>query len=228
MHSMVWLEGNYQTEGGVDTRNYGGLEGIPEARSLGAELLDIPTEQVFAGGNSSLTLMHQAIMTAYLFGFEGANSAWCKEASVKFLCPVPGYDRHFSICEQFGIEMIPVPMNEHGPDMDEAERLVQTDSHIKGMWCVPKYSNPTGVVYSDDVVDRIAALGKIAGPNFRVFWDNAYAVHDLAEPPAKLANIFERCQYHNTLNFVIQFASTSKITHAGCRRCVYWRQQQKS
>lgn len=209
------LNGKYKTDAGVDTRNYGGLEGIEEARVLGSELLGIPAKQVFAGGNSSLTMMHQAIMTAYLFGFEGPESAWHSEASVKFLCPVPGYDRHFSICEQFNIEMIPVPMNEHGPDMDEVERLVQSDPHIKGMWCVPKYSNPTGVVYSDDVVDRIASLGKIAGPNFRVFWDNAYAVHDLSDSPVKLANIYQRCEEHNTLNFVIQFASTSKITHAG-------------
>ncbi len=209
------LQGEYISDSGVDTRNYGGLDGLPEARQQGAAILGVPVEHVLAGGNSSLTLMHQAMMTAYLFGFEGAGSAWKNEGPVKFLCPVPGYDRHFAICEQFGIEMVIVPMTATGPDMDAVEELIKKDSSIKGMWCVPKYSNPTGVVYSDETVDRIAALGRIAGKGFRVFWDNAYAIHDLSENPPELANIFELCQKHGTEDSVIQFASTSKITHAG-------------
>ena len=209
------LQGNYIAENGVDARNYGGLDGIVEARRLGADLLEVPESQVLAGGNSSLTLMHQAMMTAYYFGFTGPESAWKNEGKIKFLCPVPGYDRHFSICEQMGIEMVNVNMTASGPDMDQVESLLKADSSIKGMWCVPKYSNPTGVVYSDETVNRIAALGKIASPNFRVFWDNAYAVHDLAASPTQLANIWQACQKHKTEDSVLQFASTSKITHAG-------------
>lgn len=209
------LDGNYITGSGVDTRNYGVIDGIPEAKALGGQIMGIPADNVLAGGNSSLTLMHQAMMTAYFFGFKGADSAWQKEGAVKFLCPVPGYDRHFAICEQLGIEMITVPMTSDGPEMDVVEDLVKQDPSIKGIWCVPKYSNPTGVVYSDAVVKRIAALGKIAGPNFRVFWDNAYAVHDLSDAPVQLASIFDACQAAGTEDSVLQFASTSKITHAG-------------
>jgi DNA-binding transcriptional MocR family regulator len=160
-------------------------------------------------------LMHQAVMAAYFFGLSGQDSAWQKEGKVKFLCPVPGYDRHFAICEQMGIEMINVSMDSNGPDMDQVEQLVKNDPSIKGIWCVPKYSNPSGVVYSDEVVERIAALGKIAGPHFRVFWDNAYAIHDLSDNPPQLANIFQLCEKLGTQDSVLQFASTSKITHAG-------------
>ncbi len=209
------LQGNYISGSGVDTRNYGGLEGIAEARALGAELLGVPQDNVLACGNSSLTIMHQTMMTASIFGFSGPDSAWQKEGKVKFLCPVPGYDRHFSICEQFGIEMLNVPMTAHGPDLDAVEQMVQQDPSIKGMWCVPKYSNPTGVVYSDETVQRIAGLGRIAGANFRVFWDNAYAVHDLSDTPPRLASIFDACRQRGTEDSVLQFASTSKITHAG-------------
>ncbi len=213
------LDGNpdrkYIADAGVDTRNYGGLDGLSEARALGAEILGVPAANVLAGGNSSLTLMHQAVMTGYFFGFGGEATAWQNEGKVKFLCPVPGYDRHFSICEQMGIEMVNVPMLSTGPDMDVVERLVSEDASIKGIWCVPKYSNPTGVVYSDATVERIAKLGKIAGANFRVFWDNAYAIHNLVDNPPQLANIFELCQKLGTEESVLQFASTSKITHAG-------------
>ncbi len=209
------LNGEFTSPSGIDTRNYGGLRGIPEARELGAKLLEIPADNIIAGGNSSLTLMYHCVMTAYLFGLNGAESAWKNEDKIKFLCPVPGYDRHFSVCEQFNIEMIPVDMNDHGPNMAVVEDLLKNDTSIKGMWCVPKYSNPTGIVYSDEVVDRIAALGKIASKNFRVFWDNAYAVHDLGSSPAKLANLFDACSKHDTSDSVIQFASTSKITCAG-------------
>jgi DNA-binding transcriptional MocR family regulator len=209
------LAGNYMATAGVDTRNYGGLDGIIEARQLGADLLGIPVENVLAGGNSSLTLMHQAVMTGNFFGFDGADTAWKNEGKVKFLCPVPGYDRHFAICEQMGIEMLNVPMTPTGPDMDLVEEMVAKDPAIKGIWCVPKYSNPTGVVYSDETVERIAKLGETAGANFRVFWDNAYAIHDLVDNPPQLASIFELCKKHGTEDSVLQFASTSKITHAG-------------
>lgn len=209
------LAGNYIAASGVDTRNYGGLDGIIEARQLGADILGIPVENVLAGGSSSLTLMHQAVMTAHFFGFGGEQTAWKNEGKVKFLCPVPGYDRHFSICEQMGIEMVNVPMASTGPDMDVVEDTLRKDAAIKGIWCVPKYSNPTGVVYSDETVERIARLGKIAGANFRVFWDNAYAIHDLVDNPPQLASLFELCKKHGTEDSVLQFASTSKMTHAG-------------
>lgn len=209
------LQHNYITESGVDTRNYGGLEGTPEARALGEQLMGVPAAQIMAGGNSSLTLMYQLMTTAFFFGLEGPDSTWNKEGKIKFLCPVPGYDRHFSICEQLGIEMINVPMTSNGPDMDAAEALIKSDSSIKGIWCVPKYSNPTGVIYSDDTVARIAALGKIAGKNFRVFWDNAYAIHDLSDTAPQLASIWEASNAADTADSILQFASTSKITHAG-------------
>lgn len=209
------LKGNYQSASGVDTRNYGGLDGLPEAKALGEQIMGVPAANVLAGGSSSLTLMHQAVMAAYYFGLSGADSAWQKTGKVKFLCPVPGYDRHFAICEQMGIEMINVAMDSNGPEMDEVEKLVKSDPNIKGIWCVPKYSNPSGVVYSDTTVQRIAALGKIAGPHFRVFWDNAYAIHDLSSNPPQLANIFNLCEKLGTQDSVLQFASTSKITHAG-------------
>ena len=210
------LKGNYHSDEGLDTRNYGGLEGIAGARTLGAKLLDTPVEHVYAQGNSSLTLMHQMMMTGYLFGFDGLQSAWSQRNSkLKFICPVPGYDRHFSVCEHFGIEMVTVPMTATGPDMDVVEKLVAVDSTIVGMWCVPKYSNPTGVVYDDATVLRIAKLGQSASSDFRVFWDNAYSVHDLSEHPLSLKPIWDALVSEGTEDSVIQFASTSKITHAG-------------
>jgi len=207
------LKGNYKSADDTDTRNYGGLEGIAEARQLGAAILGLEQDQVLAGGSSSLTMMHQSITFAYQFGLNG--TAWKDESDIKFLCPAPGYDRHFSICEDFGIEMIPVAMTETGPDMDQVESLIKADQSIKGIWCVPNYSNPTGIIYSDDTVKRIAKLGLVAAKNFRVFWDNAYAVHDLVDHPKPLANIMAACIAEGTEDSVIQFASTSKITHAG-------------
>lgn len=209
------LKGDYRAQDGTDTRNYGGLDGVPEGKQLGANLMGVSPDNVLVGGNSSLTLMFQVMLTAHQFGLAGPESAWKNEGEVKFLCPVPGYDRHHTVCEQLGIEMIPVPMTENGPDMDKVEALVKQDSKIKGIWCVPKYSNPTGVVYSNDTVERIAGLGKIAGANFRVFWDNAYAVHDLVDNPPELACVMSACERQGTEDSVIQFASTSKITHAG-------------
>ncbi|MEC8427000.1 MAG: aminotransferase class I/II-fold pyridoxal phosphate-dependent enzyme, partial [Pseudomonadota bacterium] len=209
------LKGDYTAADGTDTRNYGGLDGIGEAKALGAELLGVNGDEILVGGNSSLTLMYLSAQTAFNFGLNGPDSAWNKQEKVKFLCPVPGYDRHFSICEQLGIEMVTVPMLSDGPDMDVVEQLIKDDSSIRGMWCVPKYSNPTGIIYSDATVDRIAQLGNIASPDFRVFWDNAYAVHDLNSEFEELANIMEACRKHGTENSVLQFCSTSKITQAG-------------
>jgi len=209
------LNGDFTSSSGVDVRNYGGLEGIPEARELGSKILGVPVSNVLAAGNSSLTLMHNVASIAMFFGLTGPESAWKNEDKIKFLCLVPGYDRHFSICEHLGIEMLIAPMTATGPDMDKVEALIGADPSIKGLWCVPKYSNPTGVVYSDDTVKRIAKLAKIAGPNFRVFWDNAYAIHDLSDNPPELANIYEACAAEGTEDSVIQFASTSKVTFAG-------------
>ena len=209
------LEGQYKTDNGTDTRNYGGIDGIAEAKRLGSDLMGVPSSHILVGGNASLTLMYQTVLTAHHFGLTGPDSAWKNGPAPKVICPVPGYDRHFTVCEQLGIEMVTVPMTATGPDMDAVEALIKSDSSIRGMWCVPKYSNPTGVVYSDETVDRIAQLGKIAHPDFRVFWDNAYAVHDLNSNGPELASVFDACAKHGTDNTVIQFASTSKITHAG-------------
>ena len=207
------LNGDYRAADGTDTRNYGGLEGLTCARELGADILQVPSEEVFAGGNSSLTLMYHAVLTGYLFGFAG-NTPWREMQAPKFLCPVPGYDRHFAICEQLGIEMVNIPMTENGPDMDAAEAAVREDGDIIGIWCVPKFSNPTGVTYSKDTVDRLAQLGQIANPGFRIFWDNAYAIHDL-EQQVNLPSIRSAALENDTTDSVLQFASTSKVTHAG-------------
>lgn len=209
------LQGNYISPSGVDVRNYGGPEGIVEARQLGANILETPPNNVYALGNSSLTLMHNVASFAMHYGLTGADSAWNRQGSVKFLCPVPGYDRHFAVCQHLGIEMLTADMTAHGPDMDQVEQMLAADSSIKGLWCVPKYSNPTGVVYSDETVARIAKLGKIAGANFRVFWDNAYAIHDFQQPAQQLANIFEASKAANCEDSIIQFASTSKVSFAG-------------
>jgi len=209
------LKGNYRAEDGTDTRNYGGLDGLPEAKRLGADLMCVPAENILVGGNSSLTLMHQTMLTAYSFGLNGAESAWENTIEPKVICPVPGYDRHFTVCEQLGISMITVPMTAEGPDMDAVEALIESDSSIRGLWCVPRFSNPTGVVYSDKTVERIAKLGQIAHRDFRVFWDNAYAVHHLDAQAPELTSIFAATRRHGTEDSVLQFASTSKITHAG-------------
>lgn len=209
------LGGDFRAGDGTDVRNYGGLEGLPEARELFGQVLDIPADSVMIGGNSSLTLMYTTVDFALSEGLRGPESAWGNSDSVKFLCPAPGYDRHFAICEHLGIEMITVPLLDTGPDMDVVEALVREDDSIKGMWCVPRFSNPTGCVYSEETVDRIARLGQIAGEHFLVFWDNAYAVHTLREDATPLASLWERCQTHGTVDSVFQFGSTSKITFAG-------------
>lgn len=209
------LGGDLSNEANIDLRNYGGLDGILECKELFAPVLDVNIDEILIGGNSSLTLMYFAVMFGHQLGFAELGQAWSSDGKVKFLCPVPGYDRHFSICEQLGIEMIPVALNDDGPDMDQVEALLKADSGIKGIWCVPRFSNPTGTVYSDEVTDRIARLGKIASANFRVFWDNAYAVHSLSDDAPEVASLMARCRVHGTQDSVYLFGSTSKITYAG-------------
>ena len=210
------LEGAYRTDDGTDTRGYGGADGITEARRLGAEWLGLAHEEVLAGGNSSLTLMYLFLLGAHRFGLDGPGTGWADDpAGARFLCPVPGYDRHFTICEDLGIGMVPVPMTGEGPDMDQVEALAAGDPGVRGMWCVPRYSNPTGETYSADTVRRIAALGRIAAPGFRVMWDNAYAVHHLAGGAPPPENVMAHCRAAGTEDSVVQFASTSKVTFAG-------------
>ena len=207
--------GDLKAADGTDTRNYGGLDGLPEARALGAELLGVRADEVIAGGNASLTLMYLYLLNAWLHGPAGDGSAWGGGEPVRFLCPVPGYDRHFAILEDLGIEMIGVPMGDAGPDMDLVEARVREDRSVKGIWCVPKYSNPTGQVYSDETVDRLAGLASIASPHFRIMCDNAYAVHDLDDEPPPLANLVDACRRRGTEDSLVLFGSTSKITRAG-------------
>ena len=209
------LDGNYLSEDGTDVRNYGGQEGLPEARRLFGQVLGVSPDEILVGGNSSLALMYAVIDLALSVGLRGLESAWGNSDAVKFLCPVPGYDRHFAICEHLGIDMIPVPLLDNGPDMDLVEKLVREDESIKGIWCVPRFSNPTGCVYDDHTLERLAKLGQVAGDHFIIMYDNAYAVHTLTAGAAALANIHDYCKRHGTCDSVFQFGSTSKITFAG-------------
>jgi DNA-binding transcriptional MocR family regulator len=201
-------------EGGVDCRNYGGLQGLVEVRRLFSTMMGAAVEQIVAANNSSLALMHDTVVYALLKGTCDSAGPWAKEEEIAFLCPVPGYDRHFKICQDYGIRMIPVALREDGPDMEEVERLAAGNASIKGMWCVPKYSNPTGTVYSDATIERLAAM-KTAAPDFRLYWDNAYAVHHLTSERIEIANILELCARHSHPNRAFVFASTSKITLPG-------------
>ncbi len=204
---------DYIGEGGFDYRNYGVLSGIPELKRIFADALGLKAENIIIGGNSSLNLMYDAISRYFLFGKLGERP-WSKYEKIKFICPVPGYDRHFKILETFGIEMICVSMNADGPDMDEVERIAAADENVKGLICVPKYSNPTGVTFSDEVVERMCKM-YTAAPDFTVIWDNAYAIHDFTDTPDTLANVFDIAEKYGTEDRFLYFTSTSKVTYPG-------------
>ena len=202
------------TDSGIDVRNYGQLEGIPEARELFADMMGVRPDEVFICGNSSLNMMYDTVSRGMVFGFPGGDKPWGKQEKLKFLCPAPGYDRHFAICEVFGIQMITIPMTPTGPDMNLVESWVNNDDTVKGIWCVPQYSNPEGITYSDETVRRFANLKPAAG-DFRIFWDNAYCVHHLTDHPDHLLNLMDECKKVGSEDMVIMFSSTSKISFSG-------------
>jgi DNA-binding transcriptional MocR family regulator len=205
---------DFAAQDGTDCRNYGILQGLPEARRLFSDVMGAPADQVVVANNSSLALMHDAIAFSLLKGTCDSSAPWSVQGPITFLCPVPGYDRHFRICQDYGIRMIPIALNDDGPDMDAVERLVAQDASIKAMWCMPKYSNPTGTIYPDAVIERLASM-TTAAPDFRLLWDNAYVVHHLTDQRIEIANVLELCARHGNPNRAFVFASTSKITLAG-------------
>ena len=200
-------------ENGDDYRNYGILEGIPEAREMFSKMIGVKSDEILVCGNASLNIMYDVVSTSFLKGVNG-GTPWCKLDKVKFLCPVPGYDRHYAICENFGIEMINIPTDENGPDMDMVEKLVSSDESVKGIWCVPQYANPTGYVYSDEVVKRFAAL-KPKAADFRIFWDNAYCIHHVSDTPKYVLNLMDECRKTGNEDILYTFGSTSKVTFPG-------------
>lgn len=208
---LVGNSTGFKNENGIDCRNYGGLDGLTELKNLFSQILDISPKQIIVGGNSSLNMMFDTVAQAMTHGMGG--EPWCKQGEIKFICPVPGYDRHFAICEYFGIKMIPVENTPDGPDIEKITELIKDES-VKGMWCVPKYSNPEGITYSDETVKKLAAL-KPAAKDFRIMWDDAYAVHDLYDEHDTLLNIYDECVKNGNEDMVILFTSTSKITFPG-------------
>ncbi len=208
------LNGDYQSLSGIDTRNYGGLDGLIEAKRLFAPMLGVSPDDMLVAGNSSLALMFEYVNFAHFIGVSGPGSAWSLLGRPRFICPAPGYDRHFYICEHLGIEMLPVPMTDAGPDMQKVTELVESDPSIVGIWCVPKYSNPTGVCYSAEVVNQLAELPRLAGNTFRIMWDNAYSMHDL-ESETQVNSLLAEARRSNTQNAVVAFGSSSKITLPG-------------
>ncbi|GAA4979949.1 aminotransferase class I/II-fold pyridoxal phosphate-dependent enzyme [Pseudonocardia tropica] len=215
-HELLGLPGagRFRAADGTDTRNYGGGQGLPELREIFAPSLQVPVGQLVASNNSSLELMHDTLVHALLTALPGAPTRWVDAGRVAFIAPVPGYDRHYGVCERLGIDLVTVPMTADGPDMDEVERLVAEDPSIKGIWCVPKYSNPDGAVYSDEVVRRLATM-PTAAPDFRIMWDNAYAVHHLTTEEVEIADVLTLAAEAGNADRPFVFGSTSKITLAG-------------
>ncbi len=205
---------DFTADDGTDCRNYGGLSGIPRMKKLFADMLQVTSEQIIVGGNSSLNMMYDALVRAYLFGVPGGDGSWMQQGPLKFLCPSPGYDRHFAVTEHLGFKLVTIDMTDAGPDLEQVAAAVAEDSSVKGIWCVPKYSNPTGITYSEEVVRDLASM-PTAAPDFRIMWDNAYAEHYFVDRPDALASIYEACVEAGHEDRVLMFASTSKVSLAG-------------